>query len=94
MKTNQESEVRKERDLSKLSSLEKIIYLEMKERNKEKAENQMKKTMTIKDDFKLDKTYQDNMYAYIFMFWINLIKKFFDSYCYYLVIYIYENYQK
>jgi hypothetical protein len=68
LKTNQESEVRKERDLSKLSSLEKIIYLEMKERNKEKAENQMKKTMTIKDDFKLDKTYQDNMYAYIFMF--------------------------
>jgi hypothetical protein len=54
----------------------------------------MKKTMTIKDDFKLDKTYQDNMYAYIFMFWINLIKNFFDSYCYYLVIYIYENYQK
>jgi len=68
LKTNQESDVRKERDLSKLSSLEKIIYLEMKERNKEKAENQMRKTMTIKDDFKLDKTYQDNMYAYIFMF--------------------------
>ena len=34
----------------------------------------MRKTMLIKDEFKLDKTYQDNMYAYIFMFWINSIK--------------------
>ena len=40
----------------------------MKERNKAKVENQIKKTMTMRDDFKLDKTYQDNMYAYIFMF--------------------------
>ena len=38
----------------------------MKERNKAKVENQMKKTMTMRDDFNLDKTYQDNMYAYIF----------------------------
>ena len=40
----------------------------MKERNKLKAENQMKKTMTMRDDFKLDKAYQDNMYAYLFMY--------------------------
>ena len=40
----------------------------MKERNKEKAENILKKTITMKDDFKLDKHYQDNMYAYIFMY--------------------------
>ena len=40
----------------------------MKGRNTEKAENQLKRRLTMKQDLKLDKTFQDNMYAYIFMF--------------------------
>jgi hypothetical protein len=39
LKSNKENEEQKEKDLSKLTSLEKIIYKEIKERNKEKVEN-------------------------------------------------------
>ena len=67
-KTNKEIDKIKEKDLTKLSPLENIIYYEMKGRNTEKAENQLKRRLTMKQDLKLDKTFQDNMYAYIFMF--------------------------